>query len=93
VLDVERYTLTYDDIKSLMRDLKNIGAHNATDGRARGLLGRGFLAKLAAGYEAYRVAGKLPATYEVVYGHAWRAEDKLVLADGVAPIAFRTRTK
>ncbi|MEY3243991.1 MAG: hypothetical protein RJB20_231, partial [Pseudomonadota bacterium] len=65
----------------------------ATDGRARGLLGRGFLAKLAAGYEAYRVAGKLPATYEVVYGHAWRAEDKLVLADGVAPIAFRTRTK
>ena len=42
---------------------------------------------------AYRVAGKLPATYEVVYGHAWRAEDKLVLADGVAPIAFRTRTK
>ena len=93
VLDVERYTLTYDDIKSLMRDLKSIGAHNATDGRARGLLGRGFLAKLAAAYEAYRVAGKLPATYEVVYGHAWRAEDKPALADGVSPIAFRARTK
>jgi malonyl-CoA O-methyltransferase len=93
VLDVERYTLTYDDIKSLMRDLKNIGAHNATDGRARGLLGRGFLAKLAAGYEVFRAEGKLPATYEVVYGHAWRAEDKPTLADGVSPIAFRARTK
>ena len=37
VLDVERYTLTYDDARGLMRDLKEIGAHNATAGRARGL--------------------------------------------------------
>ena len=35
VLDVEHYTLTYDDAKSVMKDLKNIGAHNATQGRAR----------------------------------------------------------
>jgi hypothetical protein len=28
-----------------------------------------------------------------VYGHAWRAEDKPTLADGVSPIAFRARTK
>ncbi len=93
VLDVERYTLTYDDIKSLMRDLKNIGAHNATDGRARGLLGRGFLQKLAASYEQFRLAGKLPATYEVVYGHAWRADDKPKLAEGVSPIAFHAKAK
>ena len=37
VLDVERYTLTYDDARGLMRDLKAIGAHNSTAGRARGL--------------------------------------------------------
>ena len=43
VLDVEHYTLTYDDVKSVMKDLKNIGAHNATQGRARGLQGKGFL--------------------------------------------------
>ena len=36
VLDVERYTLAYDDARSLMRDLKAIGAHNATAGRPRG---------------------------------------------------------
>ncbi len=93
VLDVERYTLTYDDVKSVMRDLKNIGAHNATDGRARGLLGRGFLEKLADRYEAFRLAGKLPATFEVVYGHAWRAEDKPKFGDGVSPIAFRAKAK
>ena len=91
VLDVERFTLTYDDVKSVMRDLKNIGAHNATDGRARGLLGRGFLQKLQENYEQFRSEGKLPATFEVVYGHAWRGKDKP--ADGLSPITFKARNK
>ena len=93
VLDVERYTLTYDDVKSVMRDLKSIGAHNATDGRARGLLGRGFLQKLETAYEQFRSNGKLPATFEVVYGHAWRGQDKVKFEDGLAPIEFRPRNK
>ena len=93
VLDVERFTLTYDDVKSVMRDLKSIGAHNATDGRARGLLGRGFLQNLEANYEQFRVDGKLPATFEVVYGHAWRGQDKPKFEDGVSPVTFRPRNK
>ena len=91
VLDVERFTLTYDDVKSVMRDLKSIGAHNATDGRARGLLGRGFLQKLEENYEQFRHEGKLPATFEVVYGHAWRGKDKP--ADGFSPVTFKPRNK
>ncbi len=91
VLDVEHYTLTYDDVKSVMIDLKSIGAHNATAGRARGLQGRGFLQNLVQNYEQFRVAGKLPATFEVVYGHAWKAESKLQLDDGYAPITFKKR--
>ncbi|NOT14969.1 MAG: malonyl-ACP O-methyltransferase BioC [Methylotenera sp.] len=91
VLDVERFTLTYDDVKSVMRDLKSIGAHNATDGRARGLLGRGFFEKLCASYEQFRQHGKLPATFEVVYGHAWRGKDKPQLEEGVSPIHFKPR--
>jgi malonyl-CoA O-methyltransferase len=93
VLDVERFTLTYDDVKSVMRDLKSIGAHNATDGRARGLLGRGFLQSLEANYEQFRVDGKLPATFEVVYGHAWRGQDKPKFDDGVSPVTFKPRNK
>jgi malonyl-CoA O-methyltransferase len=93
VLDVERFTLTYDDVKSVMRDLKSIGAHNATDGRARGLLGRGFLQNLEANYEQFRVGGKLPTTFEVVYGHAWRGQDKPKFDDGVSPVTFRARNK
>ena len=91
VLDVEHYTLTYDDVKSVMTDLKSIGAHNATAGRARGLQGRGFLQNLVQYYEQFRVAGKLPATFEVVYGHAWKAESKPQLDDGYAPITFKKR--
>lgn len=97
VLDVERFTLTYDDVKSVMRDLKSIGAHNATDGRARGLLGRGFLKNLEAAYEQFRFGtksdgGKLPATFEVVYGHAWRGKDKPTFDDGVSPVTFKPRS-
>ncbi len=90
VLDVEHYTLTYDDVKALMRDLKAIGAQNATEGRARVLQGRGFLQKLAQNYEQFRADGKLPATFEVVYGHAWKSEAKQDLGIGVSPITFKT---
>ena len=71
VLDVERYTLTYDDARGLMRDLKEIGAHNATAGRARGLTGKSTLARMLAAYEGFRRKGRLPATYEVVFAQAW----------------------
>lgn len=90
VLDVERFVLTYDDVMAVMRDLKAIGAHNAAQGRRRGLLGRGFLGKLTENYEQFRSEGKLPATFEVVYGHAWKLQPKFHSADGSVPIAMPT---
>ncbi len=93
VLDVERLTLTYDDVTSVMRDLKSIGAHNATDGRARGLMGKTYFASLAQSYEQFRQNGKLPATFEVVYAHAWRGQDKVTLQDGLSPVHFKPRQK
>lgn len=71
VMDVEHLTMTYADATVLMRDLKRIGAHNVTAGRGRGLTGRGRLAALGRAYEKWRCDGRLPATYEVVYGTAW----------------------
>lgn len=72
VMDMEVVTLTYDDVRGLMRDLKAIGARNATLGRPAGLTGKSLLAGVARNYEAFRRDGKLPATFEVVYGHAWK---------------------
>ena len=71
VMDVEHMVLTYEDARGLMRDLKAIGAHNVTAGRRRGLMGRGRLQAFAEAYEGFRREGRLPATYEVVYGTAW----------------------
>lgn len=71
VLDVERYTIRYDDVLTLMRDLKAIGAHNLVVGRTRALTGKRRLAAMTAAYESHRREGKLPASYEVVFGIGW----------------------
>lgn len=74
VIDVERLTLTYATVRELMVDLKTLGAHNAMLARPRGLTGRARLLALEQAYEIHRCAGRLPASYEVVYGHAWASE-------------------
>jgi malonyl-CoA O-methyltransferase len=71
VMEMEQMTLTYDTLRSLMQDLKRIGAHNADSGRPRGLLGREAWHRLESAYEQFRHDGRLPASYELVYGHAW----------------------
>lgn len=71
VMDVETLTLTYADLPALTRDLKALGARNLTAGRPRGLGGRARRQRLAAAYETLRRDGRLPASFEVVYGTAW----------------------
>lgn len=76
VMDMEYITLTYPDVTSVMRDLKAIGAHNVTQGRNQGMMGKNKWQKAIAEYEKLRRDGKLPATYEVVYGHAWKPQSR-----------------
>ncbi len=83
VMDAERITVTFETVRALMRDLKLLGAHNVTAERPRGLTGRRRLEAVERSYEAHRREGRLPATYEVIYGHAWVPEQKPV-GDGVA---------
>jgi malonyl-CoA O-methyltransferase len=74
VLDAEHFTLTYADAATLMRELKAIGATNADARRARGLTGKTHLRRALDAYESFRRDDALPATYEVIYAHAWGAE-------------------
>ncbi|KMN37496.1 MULTISPECIES: malonyl-ACP O-methyltransferase BioC [Chromobacterium] len=76
VMDMEKIVLTYGRARDVMADLKAIGAHNATSGRGRGLMGKHAWQRVEAAYEDRRRDGKLPATYEVVYGHAWKGSGK-----------------
>lgn len=75
VVDMEMITVTYENVRRIMQDLKQIGAHNVTRGRARGLTGKGRLQQLEQAYETYRQQGCLPVSYEVIYGLAWRSEN------------------
>ena len=90
VMDMEKLTLTYDDATTMMRELKAIGAHNATIGRPRGLTGRARWGRVLNALETFRRDGRLPATYEVVYGHAWKPEPRFA-ANGSAIVRFEPR--
>jgi malonyl-CoA O-methyltransferase len=92
VMEMEMLTLTYADLKPLLRDLKGIGAHNAAADRARGMMGKSAWRKLQQAYESFRRDARLPATYEVIYGHAW-AGDKTRLEDGRQIIQFNIRQR
>jgi malonyl-CoA O-methyltransferase len=77
VMDMEVLTLTYESVEQLMRELKALGAHNIARGRGRGLTGRGTLRQLKQRYDLRRLDGRLPATFEVIYGHAWKPQPRL----------------
>jgi len=99
VLDVDRIVMGYPDAMTLMRELKSIGAHNVTRGRARGLTGRARLTAMTIAYEALRRDGELPATWEVIHASAWGAgqRDALNASEGlprealISPDAIRRR--
>lgn len=88
VMAMETLTLTYDDLATLLRDLKGIGAQTVREVPRPGLMGRREWQHLRANYESFRRDGRLPATYEVVYGHAWVGETK-ARADGRQVIQFK----
>ena len=72
VVDMECFTLTYKNVNSLMRDLKALGSNNMNAGRNAGMTGRARIQQVKDAYEQFRdEEDLLPATYEVIYGHAW----------------------
>lgn len=71
VLFAERYTLTYPTPRALLDELKGLGANNADADRARGLTGKQHYKRMLDAYEAMRVDGVIPSTWEVVTAHAW----------------------
>lgn len=75
VMEAEHITVNYSDVDILMNDLKAIGANVTAQGHRRGLMTRNMLSKLRAAYEQFRHNQVLPATYEVIYGHAWQPTD------------------
>jgi malonyl-CoA O-methyltransferase len=72
VMDMETITVTYDSIDKLMADVRAWGG-NPLSSRRRGLLGAGAWQHVVRAFEQNRrTDGKLPLSFEVIYGHAFR---------------------
>src|SRR5580765_6365699 len=82
VMDMEYLTFTYRGPEQLLDDLRASGQTNARRDRPRGLTGKGFLKNLNSKVENR-------ATFEVVYGHAWKGAPRK-LADGRDIVQFRS---
>lgn len=91
VMEMETLTLEYDTALAVARDLKALGAVNSLPSRARGLPGRHRWERMTQAYERFRRDGVLPATWEIVYGHAWKVPPRR-LADGRQVVSFASRT-
>ena len=87
VMDAERLTLSYPGASEFLADLRASGQTCALAERPRGLAGRRFLADLRASLDATRRSGRLHVTFEVVYGHAWKALPRQA-ADGRSIVRF-----
>jgi malonyl-CoA O-methyltransferase len=76
VMDVETIRLTYASARELLVEARALGG-NPRDDRARGLVagkrGRALLAALDRRRDA---SGRIPLTFEVAYGHAWKPAPK-----------------
>jgi len=91
VMDVDRMVEWHDDPLSVMRGLHLIGAVNRDQARRRGLLGRDRLQRACSAYARFAASnGRLPATWEVVYGHAWRPMQSLPDADGAVRVSLHS---
>ncbi len=98
VIDEENYTVRYDSIFPLMRDLKAMGMANPLLGRSRRPVGRSFFLRAAELY-AERHAdpdGRIRATFSFIYVSGWAAHEsqqkplkpgsaKMRLADALDP--------
>jgi malonyl-CoA O-methyltransferase len=92
VMEMETLTLTYQDLEGLWRDLKGTGA--LSDRASPGLRTPRWRERIAQRYELLRRDGRLPASFELIYGHAWKAAPRQrASADGVSVVQFHPRAR
>ena len=89
VMEAETITVNYGEVDTLMQDLRAIGANVTSNGHRQGLLTMNMLSRLREAYEVYRRDGVLPASYEVIYGHAWVMNTDETAGPGEVRVEFK----
>lgn len=83
VMDMERITLTYETPAQLLRELRELGA-NLHPERFAALRGRGWRQQLEQAMAQHLAdpseANRLPLTFEIIYGHAFKPAPRVQLS-------------
>lgn len=88
VMDMENITVTYDSVDKLLADARAWGGNPLLTQRC-GLMGKFAWQRVMHALEQMRqLDGRIPLTFEVIYGHAFRPAPR-VTASGEAIIRFR----
>lgn len=89
VMDMEKLTLTYENVDKLFADVRALGG-NPLLSRRQGLLGRHAYRHLCAELEKTRNQdGRIPLTFEVIYGHAFKPiPQKLASGESIVHMNF-----
>lgn len=84
VMDMERITLTFETPARLLQELRDIG-RNLHPQRFAGLRGRrwhgALLQALGRELPGAGKAGRLPLTFEIIYGHAFKPEPRVRVSE------------
>ena len=92
VMDMETITVTYGSPEKLLTEVRALGG-NPLRNRRQGLLGRHAHGRLIESLMAQRDAeGRIALTYEVVFGHAFKAQPKTT-ESGEAIIRFEPKKR
>jgi malonyl-CoA O-methyltransferase len=83
VMDMEMITLTYRSPRGLLRDQRHLGVRDGLFGEMNW---RDWRLVLHA-WESTHQSGALPASFEIVYGHAWKPEPRTT-SEGRSVINF-----
>jgi malonyl-CoA O-methyltransferase len=96
VMDMELLAIHYETLSKLLTSLKAQGVKNINSARNQGLTGKASWKLFEQNYSGMQTdTGKYPLTYEVVYGHAWKGEQRKT-GQGIEtmiPISQITRLK
>jgi malonyl-CoA O-methyltransferase len=89
VMDVEVMTLTYESPRELIADVRALGGNPRSD-RWPALASGAQARRLLAAIDARRGAdGRIPLTFEIAYGHAWKPQPRPVGVSGISLDAVR----